>query len=105
MYVYVYVSVCVRGSLFLYIEVHVHVVIDLHDFYFQTEGGDNLCFPIPYSPKIFKVENFRGSKYSHNNFLPQNFKFITAAMCGWKLDHENFICQNWFSFEQNLAKL
>ena len=43
---------------------HVHVVIDLHDFYFQTEGGDNLWFPIPYSPKIFKVENFYGSKYS-----------------------------------------
>ena len=27
---------------FIIVQVHVHVVIDLHDFYFQTESGDNL---------------------------------------------------------------
>ena len=43
---------------------------------------------------IFEVENFcrfHGSEHGRKKFLPQNFKFIAAAMCGWKLDHENFI--------------
>ena len=42
-------------------------------------------------PKIFEVEHFRGfrgSENGHEIFLPRNFKFITDARWGWKLDHE-----------------
>ena len=46
------------------------------------------------SPKIFEVENFRGFRGSENSrekIFPRNFKSITDARHGWKLDHENFI--------------
>ena len=29
-------------------------------------------------------------------FLPRNFKLITDTIHGWKLNHENFICENLF---------
>ena len=50
-------------------------------------------------PKIFEVKNFcgfHGSDEDHGSFLPQNFKFITDARCGWMLDHENFIHKTLF---------
>ena len=54
---------------------------------------------ILYCLTFFEVENFhgfRGSESGCENFIPRNFKFITDARHGWKLDCENFICENLF---------
>ena len=45
---------------------------------------------------LMEFHRFRGSEHGRENFLPRNFNFITVAMRGWKLDHENFIRENLF---------
>ena len=57
---------------------------------------------IPYNLKIiFEVEIFHrfhmAAKFSHTKIQ------AATAICGWKLDHKNFIHE--FVFEQNSAKL
>lgn len=44
---------------------------------------------IPYNLKFSKLKIFAdfGTEHGHENFLARNFKFITAVMHGWKLDH------------------
>ena len=71
---------------------------------FATLIRANIYF-LPYSLKFLRLKifhRFRGSERSCKKFLPQNFRFITDARSGWKLDHENFIHKNLF-FEQILA--
>ena len=43
---------------------------------------------IPYNLKFLWI-SWVGAR--PQKFLSQNFEFITDAMCGWQLDHKNFI--------------
>ena len=66
-------------------------------------------FMLPYSLKFLRDKiftNFVGQRmaakvFSREISLLRNFKFITDARRGWKLDYKNFK----FVFEQSLAKL
>ena len=52
----------------------------------------------------FEVENFCGfsrSEHGHENLLLRNFKFIAAAVHGWRLDHKIFICEKSVYEQQN----
>ena len=51
---------------------------------------------LPYSLKFFKVENFCGSDNGRKKFLPRNFKFMTDARWGWKLDDKDVIRESLF---------
>ena len=70
--------------------------------YHSTSVTCIVCCTCTVQPKIFEVENFHGFRGSENGCeifkveIRENFKFITDARHGWKLDHGYFIHENLF---------